>query len=74
MSPNDIDIADMQCWAFRIAQTRWGLSPQDCANLFASHNLLGFIRECYDALHTSGYESVVDELEAILQARGALAC
>ena len=34
MSEYNIDIADMQCWVFRMAQTKWNMSPGDCAALF----------------------------------------
>lgn len=36
MTEREIDIADMQCWVFRIAQTRWHISPIECAELFKS--------------------------------------
>ena len=31
MSEYNIDIADMQCWVFRMAQSKWKMSPSDCA-------------------------------------------
>ncbi len=34
MQAQNIDIEDMQCWVFRMAQTRWKLSPQECAKIF----------------------------------------
>lgn len=33
MSERQLDIADMQCWVFRMAQTKWNMSPGDCAAL-----------------------------------------
>lgn len=27
MSERQLDIADMQCWVFRMAQTKWNMSP-----------------------------------------------
>lgn len=29
MNERDIDIADMQCWVFRMAQTKWNISKKD---------------------------------------------
>ena len=29
MSEHDIDIADMQCWVFRMAQSKWNMSAAD---------------------------------------------
>lgn len=28
MSERDIDIADMQCWVFRMTQTKWNISKK----------------------------------------------
>ena len=55
MSEYNIDIADMQCWVFRMAQSKWKMSPSDCAELFKKYDILGFISDCYDILHLNGY-------------------
>ena len=39
MSKRDIDIADMQCWIFRMAQEKWNIPPEDCADLFKKYDL-----------------------------------
>ena len=41
MSGYNIDIADMQCWVFRMAQSKWKMSPTDCAELelFKKYNI-----------------------------------
>lgn len=66
MTEREIDIADMQCWVFRIAQTRWHISPIECAELFKKYDILGYISECYDLLCTYSYYHVVDDAELIL--------
>ena len=43
MSEYNIDIADMQCWVFRMAQAKWKMAPSDCAELFKKYDILGFI-------------------------------
>ena len=48
MSEYNIDIADMQCWVFRMAQSKWKMSPSDCSELFKKYDILGFIADCYD--------------------------
>lgn len=58
MSGYNIDIADMQCWVFRMAQSKWKMSPSDCAELFKKYDILGFIADCYDILHLNSYECV----------------
>lgn len=34
MSEHQIDIADMQCWVFRMAQSKWGMTAADSSALF----------------------------------------
>lgn len=70
MSQYQIDVADMQCWVFRMAQTRWRMSPKDCAAVFKQHDILGFISRCYDILHLSSYECALDDIEEMLRNRG----
>ena len=66
MTEREIDIADMQCWVFRIAQTRWHISPIECAELFKKYDIPGYISECYDLLCTYSYYHVVYDAELIL--------
>ena len=70
MSQYQIDVADMQCWVFRMAQTRWRMSPKECAAVFKQHDILGFISRCYDILHLSSYECALDDIEEMLRNRG----
>lgn len=67
MSEYNIDIADMQCWVFRMAQSKWKMSPSDCAELFKKYDILGFISECYDILHLNGYACVLHDVETLLK-------
>ena len=41
MSERQLDIADIQCWVFRMAQSKWNMSSSDCAKLFQSTIFLG---------------------------------
>ena len=70
MSERQIDIADMQCWVFRMAQTKWGMSAADCSALFKKYDILGLISECYDILHVNGYACVLHDVETLLKNRG----
>lgn len=65
MSERQLDIADMQCWVFRMAQSRWNMSAADCSELFKKYDILGFISECYDSLHLNSYACVVDAIELL---------
>ena len=57
MSERQLDIADMQCWVFRMAQSKWKMSSSNCA-------------ECYDILHLNGYSCVLHDVETLLKNRG----
>lgn len=70
MNSNPIDIADMQCWVFRMAQTKWKMTAKDCADLFKKYNLWGFIENCYDSLHLNSYACALAEVEELLKHRG----
>lgn len=67
---NISDINDMKCWAFRLAQKKWGLEPEKCAIIFDENKLYDVIEKGYDYLHLSSYDNVVSELETILKNRG----
>ena len=66
----EIDIADMQCWVFRMAQKRWNITSVQCAEIFHDNDVLNFIRENYDILHMSSYECALDDVEILLKNRG----
>lgn len=66
----DKDIQEMKCFVFRIAQKRWNISPQKCAEIFDQCKVYDFIQECYDILHLSGYECVVNDIENIMRTQG----
>ena len=70
MSEHDIDIADMQCWVFRMAQTKWNMPAKTCSELFKRYNLFDFIADCYDILHLNSYQCVVNDIETLLKNRG----
>lgn len=70
MSEREVDVADMQCWVFRMAQTKWKLSPQECANLFQKHDVFGFLDECYDSLHLNSYACALADVETLLRNEG----
>lgn len=70
MTERQIDIEDMKCWVFRIAQKRWKVKPNRCAKIFKKYDLLGFIDECYDLLHLSSYERTLNDIEELLRNKG----
>lgn len=70
MDERQVDISDMQCWLFRMAEKRWKKSSHECAELFRKYDVLSFIRDCYDILHLSGYECTLDDVETMLRNRG----
>ena len=72
MSQHQIDVADMQCWIFRMAQLRWRMSPKECAAVFKQQDVLGFISRCYDILHLSSYECALNDVEEMLRNRGVI--
>lgn len=74
MSQTQSDIADMQCWVFRMAQTKWKIPPSECVRLFQKYNVFGFIEECYGMLHLSSYQCALDDVEEMLHNNGVIVC
>lgn len=74
MQEQNIDIDDMQCWVFRMAQTRWHKSPQECAQIFQDNKVFEFISDCYGYLHLSSYACALDDVETMLKNRGVTLC
>ena len=71
MSQEQVDIADMQCWVFRLAQKRWHKTARECLALFERYGVLSYIEELYGLLHVSGYQSALDDVEIMMRAQGA---
>ena len=74
MSEHDIDISDIQCFIFHISLTRLKKSPEACRKIFQDNDVFGFIASCYDILHLSSYECVLDDVEEMLKNRGVSVC
>lgn len=70
MSLRDMDIADMQCWVFCMAQKKWRLDAASCARIFSRYGLFDYLRDDYDYLHLSGYECALSDLENRLERLG----
>lgn len=70
MEYNAIDITDMQCWVFRLAQKKWNISAKKCTEIFKKYDILRYIEECYDKLHVSGYQAALEDVEDILAGNG----
>ena len=70
MSQEQINITDMQCRLFRMAQREWNLSPSACTEVFQKNKVFDFISECYDSLHLSSYQCALDDVAELLRAKG----
>ena len=68
MSKELMDIADIQCCFFGMAQKKWNSSGKECSDIFQKYDILGFIRNCYDSLHLNCYACVLDDAEQIREA------
>ena len=61
-----IDIMDMECRLFRMAQKEWKLNPSECAKIFSRYKVFDFIEDCYDSLHLSSYKCALDDIHTLL--------
>ncbi len=74
MSQREINITDMQCSIYRMAQRKWNITPAECTDLFQKYNIFGFISDCYDTLHLSDYACTLRDVEEILRNNGVTVC
>jgi len=54
---------------YKVAKRKSG---QQVAELFKEYNVLGYLRECYDALHTIGPAALVADIDAFILSRKRL--
>lgn len=74
MSPKQVNITDMQCRVYRMAQRKWNMTPAECTKLFQKYDIFRFISDCYDTLHLSSYDCALHDIEEILQSHGVIVC
>ena len=70
MSKKQLEVMDMQCWVFRMAQIKWNMSLRDCAKLLQKYDILGVISECYELHKVSIYKCALAEVVDILRTNG----
>lgn len=74
MSQEQINISHMQCWLFRLAQSKWKQTPEETTSLFKQFDIFGYIADCYDTLHLSSYQHALNDIEALLAQKGVVVC
>lgn len=74
MSQEQINITDMQCHVYRMAQKKWHMPPMECSKLFQQFDIFKFISDCYDTLHLSSYNCALEDIEEILRSNGVIVC
>lgn len=70
MPNNQSNISHMQCWLFRLAQSKWELTPADTIALFKRFGIFEYISDCYDILHLSSYHHALNDIEMLLAHNG----
>ena len=66
MEQRQIDIADMQCRVFNMAQTKWNITPSECADIFKKYDLLGNLIFVYEKIEDISYENKTNMFEAFV--------
>ena len=70
MSQEQINISHMQCWLFRLAQTKWNKTPEETTAIFEEFDVFEYIADCYDMLHLSSYHPALNDIEALISQKG----
>ena len=71
--PRD-EVLDMQVRIFRKFGTRHHIAPKETLSIFEKFDILGFISECYELLHVSGDECVLDDIDRSEERRVGKEC
>ena len=64
-------IHHMETWLFRQAQKKWNKTPEETAEIFKQYDLFGYVADCYDYLHLSGYNIALENIELLLKNKRA---
>ena len=67
------EVLFMEARLFSEFVKRYRMNPKEANQLFEKHGIWEYIEDCYDTLHMSGDEYVLNDIEYILRKRGALA-
>ena len=67
------EVLYMEVRVFREFIRRFGLKAAEAYRLFEENDIWGYIESCYDVLHMSGDECVLEDIQKILNRKGAIA-
>ena len=67
------EVLYMEARVFREFLSRSNMKPAAANRLFNAHGIWNYIESCYDTLHMSGDECVMEDIERILETEGAVA-
>lgn len=60
----------MQTRIIRLASEEWNKPIEQITELFAKHNVLQYIEECFGIFHVEGDEAVLEDIELYLKNKG----
>lgn len=61
------DKQKLECWVFRIAQKKWGITGRDCIKIFKENDIFNIITENMIILKERSEEHIVCNIEDILE-------
>lgn len=64
------DVLSMQIRLFRQFMERHNLDKSNASKIFKTHNIFGFITDCYDALHISSDACALNDIDTLLRNSG----
>ncbi len=66
------EVLYMEVRIFREFLQRFKMKASDAYRVFEENEIWSYIESCYDTLHMSGDECVMDDIQRILKRNGAL--
>ena len=67
------EVLFMEARLFSAFLQKHGMKPKDANIMFEHYGIWNYIEECYAVLHMNGDEYILNDIETILQRKGAYA-
>ncbi len=60
---------EFKVYCFEAYKNKYGLTGQECLNIFNKYKVFNYLNDFYDVLHTTSNEYVLDDIDIYINAR-----
>ena len=66
------EVLYMEVRVFRRFLNKYKIKAKDAYHIFEENDIWGYIEACYETLHMSGDDYVINDIQEILQSKGVV--